>query len=183
MTRRVLFIQGGAAGAYEADEKLAASLLRELGDGWEVRYPRMPNEDDPDYGAWTRVIAEEVATMGEGAVLVGHSIGASVIVKWLTGGRVPKSIAGALLIAAPFWHDDAFWRWDEVRLPDDADAKLPPGLPVYLYHGGDDKVVPTAHLDMYAALIPSAIVRRLAGRDHQLNDDMSEVAEEIRRLS
>ena len=47
-TRQVLFIQGGGAGVHdEWDDKLVDSLRRELGDGYEVRYPRMPAEDDP----------------------------------------------------------------------------------------------------------------------------------------
>lgn len=42
-TRQILFIQGGGAGAHdEWDDKLFDSLKRELGDGYEVRYPRMP---------------------------------------------------------------------------------------------------------------------------------------------
>ena len=38
------------------------------------------------------------------------------------------------------------------------------------------------HVGLYARAIPQAVVRRLNGRDHQLNNDMSEVAAEIRRL-
>ena len=44
-TRQILFIQGGGAGAHdEWDDKLVESLRRELGGGYEVRYPRMPGE-------------------------------------------------------------------------------------------------------------------------------------------
>jgi len=41
---------------------------------------------------------------------------------------------------------------------------------------------PVAHVDLYAKAIPQAVVRRLRGRDHQLNNDMSEVAADIRCL-
>lgn len=47
-TRRILFIQGGGEGTHdEWDDKLVDSLRRELGDGWDILYPRMPGEDDP----------------------------------------------------------------------------------------------------------------------------------------
>jgi hypothetical protein len=39
-----------------------------------------------------------------------------------------------------------------------------------------------AHVDLYKKSIPHAQVRKLEGRDHQLNDDLSEVAADIRRL-
>jgi hypothetical protein len=38
------------------------------------------------------------------------------------------------------------------------------------------------HVDLYAKAIPQARVRRLKSRDHQLNNDLSEIAEDIRRM-
>jgi hypothetical protein len=35
---------------------------------------------------------------------------------------------------------------------------------------------------MYAGLFPQAVIHRLRGRDHQLNDDLKEVARDIERL-
>lgn len=37
-------------------------------------------------------------------------------------------------------------------------------------------------LDLYEKEIPGAHVRRLKGRDHQLNNDLTEVADDIRRV-
>ena len=142
----------------------------------------MPNEADPDYQSWKRSILRGVQEMGEGAILVGHSIGASVLIRMLAD-RVPRpSIAGVFLIAGPFWHDHEFWRWDEVALPDDAADHYPRDVPLFLYHGDKDEVVPVSHLDMYAKALPDAVVRRLPGRNHQLNGDMTEVARDIASL-
>lgn len=44
-------------------------------------------------------------------------------------------------------------------------------------------IVPLAHVDLYSAVMPQAFVRRLAGRNRQLNDDLPEVARDIRRLT
>ena len=44
------------------------------------------------------------------------------------------------------------------------------------------EVFPAAHVDLYAHILPHAQVRRLPGRDHQLNDDLSDVARDIREL-
>ena len=52
---QVLFIQGGGAGTHdEWDDKLVESLRHELGDGYEVRYPRMPAGCCAS--AWTRSV-------------------------------------------------------------------------------------------------------------------------------
>ena len=182
MTKQVLFVQGGSEGAYTADLKLAASLREKLGPGFNVRYPMMPDEDDPAYRVWKQRILEELAAMGDGAILVGHSIGGSVLIKLLTEEKLEQSVRAVFLVSAPFWYDDDFWRWDEVRLSKDAASRLPRDTPVYLYHGRADQSVPFAHAEMYAKALPQVILRPLDGRDHQLNDDLSEVADEIRRL-
>jgi len=46
-------------------------------------------------------------------------------------------------------------------------------------HGAADDVVPTAHVHLCAKAIPHAVVRTLDRRDHQLNNDMSDVARDI----
>jgi hypothetical protein len=50
------------------------------------------------------------------------------------------------------------------------------------YHGSDDETAPVAHLALYERAIPGAKTRRLPGRDHQFDNDLSEVAADIRRL-
>jgi hypothetical protein len=183
MAVQVLLVQGGSEGAYAADARLADSLRTHLGSGFEVRYPALPNEDEPNYAVWKAAILGELRDMGPGAYVVGHSIGGSVLIKMLTEGALSPPLGGVFLAAAPFWYDDDFWRWDEAALPPDAAQRIPPGTPLFLYHGEDDPSVPVEHLGMYAQALPAAVVRALPGRDHQLNDDMSEVARDIRELA
>jgi predicted alpha/beta hydrolase family esterase len=182
MANQVLFVHGGGEGAYEADAKLVASLRAELGADYVVRYPEMPNEADPDYEVWKNVIAAELGAMGSGAVLAGHSIGASVIIRAVVDGGIGQSLAGVFLVAAPFWYDHDFWRWDEVKLPGNAAERIPNGLPVFLYHGRQDESVPFSHAEMYARALPQATLRPLDGRNHQLDDDLTEVAQDIMLL-
>ena len=63
--------------------------------------------------------------------------------------------------------------------PDDLGARLPRGVPVHVFHGLDDETAPPSHADLYARVLPQARVHRLPGRDHQLNDDLTEVATAI----
>ena len=62
MKRQLLFVQGGGAQVHdEWDSKLVVSLKQELGPDYEVRYPRMPKEDDPDFAAWKTMLQEQFA--------------------------------------------------------------------------------------------------------------------------
>lgn len=183
MARQVLFVQGGGEGTHdEWDNKLVDSLTRELGSGYGIIYPRMPNEADPDSARWTAALAKEFAKLDTGVILVGHSIGGTILINALATDLTARALKGIFLLAAPFAGDGG-WPIDDIKSRgEQLGAALPSGIPIYLYHGGEDDIVPLTHLYLYAKAIPQAVVRRLNGRNHQLNDDLSEVARDVRSL-
>lgn len=182
MTQQVLFVQGGGKRVHdEWDNKLVDNLERELGREYVVRYPRMPHEADPNYPDWKAALKREFAGLADGAILIGHSIGGTILIRTLADDPPKRTIGGIFLIAAPFVGDGG-WLSDDIEPFSDLDARLPEHTPIYLYHGSKDQTAPSGHVELYAKSIPQAVVRRLAGRDHQLNNDMSDVAADIRRL-
>ncbi|HVK82241.1 MAG TPA: alpha/beta fold hydrolase [Verrucomicrobiae bacterium] len=182
MKRAILFVHGGGGGAYEADATLADNLRHALGGDHDVRYPEMPDEEAPDYQVWRAIILHWARHAGQGAIVVGHSIGASVVIKLLTDADAPTNLGGAFLIAAPFWHDHEIWTWDDVALATDATARYPANVALYFYQGEADQTVPLSHLAMYEQAFPQARTRRLLNRDHQLNGDLGEIARDIENL-
>ena len=56
----------------------------------------------PEVGAWKGKIARELATMDGEAILVGHSVGAHMLLKYLSEEEVEKPVAGLFLVAAPY---------------------------------------------------------------------------------
>src|SRR2546423_14037329 len=102
MRRQLLFVQGGGAGAHDDwDDKLVESLRRELGSNFEIRYPRMPNEDDPAYGAWKATLEKELATLDDDAILVGHSLGGTILINALPSPRAVRRFCAIILLAGP----------------------------------------------------------------------------------
>lgn len=181
----VLFIQGAGEGAYEEDKKLAASLQQSLGSEYNVRYPVMPDEDNAPYDQWTKRIETELATMAEPIILAGHSVGASVLIKYISETTPEKQIGGLFLMAGPFWGGDG-WHYDgyeTLELPEESASKVPQDAAIFLYHSRDDETVPFDHLALYAQVLPQATVREIDRGGHQLNNDLSEVANDIRSLS
>ncbi len=174
----VLFVHGAGEGAHEADRELAASLRYALGSGYEVRSPRMPNEDSPEAETWRDRISEELAAMDGEVVLVGHSAGAFVLLEYLSEEEPKKPVAGLFLVAAPYLGTGG-WELDGYALREDFAAKLPEGLPVFFYHGRDDEVVPFDHLALYEEKLPWATFRGLDNLGHQFDGDLSTVARDI----
>lgn len=180
--RQLLFVQGGGANVHdEWDDKLVESLKRELGPDYEIRYPRMPNEDEPRYAAWKETLEKEFAALDDRAVLVGHSLGGTMLINSLAEQSARRRFGAIFLIAAPFVGDGG-WSSDDLESPRDLGARLPRGVPVHIFHGLEDETAPASHAGLYARAIPQACVHSLSGRDHQLNDDLRDVAAAIKLL-
>src|SRR5215203_697838 len=150
--KQVLFLHGAGKGAYDADARLAADLRDRLGPHYRVYYPRMPHEAAPDAAVWKRRLAKEVAAMGNGAILVGHSAGATIAIVAVADRTLEQRLAGLFLVSAPFcghggWHIEGF------DLPINLSERIPADMPIFFYHGRDDDTVPIAHAGLYATSI------------------------------
>jgi predicted alpha/beta hydrolase family esterase len=182
-THPVLFVQGGGADTHDSwDNKLVASLERELGAGYTVHYPRMPDEAEPDPAAWKQALQRELGKLSDGVVLVGHSIGAAILIDYLADGNLKRRPSGVFLIATPFIGAGG-WPIEDLRPSAKLARLLPDDVPLYLYQGRDDDTVPFAHAGLFEKALPHVTIRRFDGRNHQLNDDLSELAHDIKRLS
>jgi predicted alpha/beta hydrolase family esterase len=181
--QQILFIHGAGEGAYEADAKLARSLQSGLGSGFTVDCPEMPDEDNAPYDAWKQLIQKKVEAAEGPIILVGHSMGASHLAKILAETEMSAAIPGIFLIAAPYWGGEGwlYEGYEEIETPKDA-SKFPAGAKVFLYHARDDEVVPFDHLAMYRNLLPQATVRVIDSGGHQINNDLSVVAKDIKTL-
>jgi len=181
MRNHVLFIQGGGGDEdYNADAKLVASLREALGNTYIVQYPRLPNESSPDFGRKKQIDKEISLVKGE-IILVGHSLGASMLLKYLSENEVTRKIAGIFLISTPYWSGHEDWQ-EGLKLHENFSDKLPENVPIFLYHCRDDEEVPFDHLSHYAHKLPRATIREIGSGGHQLNNNLSLVAKDIKSL-
>ncbi|HEY5849640.1 MAG TPA: alpha/beta fold hydrolase [Lysobacter sp.] len=181
----VLFVQGAGPGAHAADQALASSLQTHLGSGYNVRYPQMPGEDDPDPAQWKARVAQELSDVQGPLVLVAHSAGGPILLKYLADEQAP-AISGLVLIAPPFlgsggW-DWGGWSIDTLLASNRFTSQVTGSTPVFIHHSRDDQVVPFAHLQLYRARLPHAVIRVFDDRGHQFGNDLSEVARDISSL-
>src|SRR6185503_4374581 len=101
----ILFIQGGSKGAYKEDKKLALFLQDALKEIYDINYPRIPDENNPNYETYKFKIDEELKKIHNKVVLVGHSLGGCFLLKYLSAKKIDNDIAGMFFIATPFWGD------------------------------------------------------------------------------
>jgi predicted alpha/beta hydrolase family esterase len=131
-TRQVLFVQGGGEGTHDQwDNTLVESLKGALGADYTIRYPRMPDESDPDPAAWKKAIARQARKLRDGACLVAHSIDAAILLDGLVDGAVDRQPAAVFLIATPFIGDGG-WPSDDLRPTRRVAADLHDHPPLFL---------------------------------------------------
>ena len=177
----VLFIQGGGEGAYEVDKELMLSLKDSLGKEYEVNYPKMPNEDDPNYNLYRTKIEKELNNVEDEVVLVGHSLGACFLLKYLTEIKNGRGIAGIFLISTPFWGKGG-WQYEGFTINNELASEKTVKMPVFFYHSTDDETVPFSHLALYKKIFPHAKFREIDGGGHQLIKGVTEIVRDIQRL-
>ena len=181
MRKQMLFIQGGGNGGYEADAKLVASLQKTLGKDYEISYPRMQTDDAaPDFG-WLKQIEKEIGKLRDDLILVAHSLGASLLLKYLSGNKVSKKVAGIFLVSAPFWSGKEEWV-QGLKLQEDFAGNLPKNSRVFFYHCRDDEEIPFDHLASYRHKLPVATFREIESGGHQLGNNLNLVAKDIKDL-
>ncbi len=135
MKKNILFIQGGGESGYKADAKLADSLQQSLGKSYKVHYPKMQiNESLPDFG-WLKQIAKEISSIKGDVILVGHSLGASMLLKYLSENKIKIHITGIFLIAPPFWSGKEDWV-QPLKLQDNFSNKLRKDIPIFSINVG-----------------------------------------------
>lgn len=181
MEKQILFLHGGGEGGFEADIKLVDSLRLELGDAYMVHNPEIHFDDTlPDFG-WLEQIGKEISSIKDEMILVGHSFGASMLLKYLSENRIQKKIDGLFLIAAPYWNGDEDWK-QGIKLQEGFASRIPGNIPIFLYQCEDDEVVPLDHLEFYIKNLPQATVRKTTSGGHQFNNDLSPIARDIKSL-
>lgn len=157
--RQVYWQHGAGAPAKGAPYATVAGIL---GSGARIVAPQL-GETEPDL--WGSAVAETLDALPEDAVLIGHSLGASVLLQVLAGRRPGRRAPAVFAFAAPFWGPSG-WDFAGFALPEGADAALSGVGAIHFYHGTADDVVDPSHSALYARAFPGARCRLIEGANH-----------------
>ncbi|RKD73565.1 hypothetical protein ATL39_1861 [Sinobaca qinghaiensis] len=183
MTKQVLFIHSaGPQKPSEGSNGLTAYLKEALGAEYQLLTPEMPNPEDPRYSLWKEQLEKEFTGLDREVILVGHSLGGSVLVKYLAEKTVIPVIAGLFLVATPYWGGKKGWQAEEFNFPVDFASRLPSISRICLYHSQNDEVVPFSHLEHFNKQLPNAETRILEGHDHTFQHGLPALVDDIQQI-
>jgi pimeloyl-ACP methyl ester carboxylesterase len=174
-----LFLHGGGDQAYACDRAIVDRLRHELGPDMPIRYPHIEGLEALDWPAVESQLGDVLRALPAGSIVVAHSLGASAMLKLLSGGLDPK-LRHLFLLAAPYNGTDGEWGDGAFAFPVDFARHLPGSLPITLWHGRDDEIMPAAHAERYRRKLSRAQVILLDGHGHQFEGSLKFLADAIR---
>ena len=163
MKKQILFVHSaGPQGPQQGSSDLIEYLQVQLGDTYHLISPKMPNPENPEYARWKAALTNIFANLDNEVILIGHSLGGAVLLKYLSEMDVKPVVSSLFLIASPYWGKEEDWQAEE------------------LYNSKDDMVVPVTHIHHYANEFPQAITRVLEREDHYFSNGIPDLVTDIR---
>jgi predicted alpha/beta hydrolase family esterase len=147
-----------------------------LGENYEVILPVMPNKTNAVFNEWKIWLEKLIPFLNDGVVLVGHSLGVSFLVKYLSENKFPIKIKGVFLVSGVFDGDTEGYPLASFSLPEKLNLQTEN---VYLYHSKDDHIVPFEALEKFSAALPKAYPKIFEDRKHFNQGEFPELADDI----
>ena len=199
MKKQILFIHGGSTfksyreylshlKSIEIDldryrkTKWSDSLNIGLGNKFDVLLPKMPNPSNAKYNEWKIIFNKISKLLEKNVILIGHSLGAIFLIKYLSENKFPKKILATLLISPPHDDDGMEESLGDFILPKSLKKLNNQGGKIFIYQSKDDPVVPYSHLEKYKKALPNAIIREFKNREHFNQPKFPELIKDIRGL-
>ncbi len=183
MNKQIFFAHSGGPqgkpgrGSYDFVQRLREELEPE----YTIHDPVIEDPDSPTYEMWETMLDRELCGINGHVILIGHSLGGSVLAKYLSEKACRFQTAGLFLVAAPWWSLDG-WIAEEFALDAGSQKQQSPIPMVRIYHCTHDPVVPFAHAKIYKMIYPEAFLHELSGTDHVFADGLPLLVEHIKSL-
>lgn len=166
---------GKGKGSYDLVKYLRSKLSGE----YKILFPKISKPGDPDYAKYKTMFASSFAKIKGPVILIGHSLGSSTLLKYLSEEQPGIRVAGLFLLSTPHWKTDM----KEFELKKNF-KDLAKDIPaIFLYHSRYDPYVPFEHLEFYKAAFKTAVVRELPGKEHAFAKGLPALVADIRSVS
>ena len=144
----------------------------------DVLAPTMPNSSNAQFEEWKLWFEKIIPFFGDDVHLIGHSLGAMFLVKYLHAYPLERPVEQLILLAGGY--DEEAEGYGQFRITSARDLKQS-AASIHLMHSEDDPVVPYAALDKYAHDLPTAVIHRFTDKNHFLDETFPELLEILKQ--
>lgn len=158
------------------------TLEEKLGKDFEVILPEMPCRWNAKYKEWKIWFEKILPFLNPEVILVGHSLGGTFLVKYLSENTFPKKIKAVFLVAPAFYGNSAKESMADFVFSDDfSKLELQAGK-LFIYHSRDDLVVAFSDFEKFEKVLTSATSKIFTDRGHFNQEELPEIVEDIKSL-
>lgn len=168
---------------YKKHEKDWKETLGEkLGADYEVISPQMPNKQNAKYLEWKIWFEKFIPYFEPEIILIGHSLGATFLAKYLSENELPKKIIATFLVAPVFDEIDIKESLADFKMPESLEKLEKQGGKIFLYHSQDDPVIPFADFEKFKKALKTATGRIFPNRGHFRQEEFPEIIKDIKSI-
>ena len=199
MKKQILFIHGGTTFISQKEylkflKNLKIDLARykrvkwsqilrdDLGKKFVVLQPQMPNAINAKYSEWKILFKKISVKLDNKVILLGHSLGAIFLIKYLAENKFPKQVLATILIAPPFEEKGLNESLGDFILPKNLVGLNKQGGKLIFFHSQDDEVVPFSHHKKFKQVLPRATFKAYKNRGHFNQTKFPELIKVIKEL-
>ncbi|TSC60352.1 MAG: hypothetical protein LiPW15_230 [Parcubacteria group bacterium LiPW_15] len=151
------------------------NLSKSLGKKYEVIRLDMPGKLNARYLEWKIWFEKFLPHIRKGVILIGHSLGALFLIKYLSENKLPKKPCAIMFVSAPQGEGD-------FKLKKNLDQIAKQCEKIFLYHSEDDKVVPLSDFLKYRKTLKNTTGKVFKDRGHFNQEKFPEIVKEIKKL-
>lgn len=156
-------------------ERWKDNLQKDLGNDFQVVKPIMPSARNAKYNEWVIWFEKLFPYLNDDLVLIGHSLGANFLAKYLAENNMPMSTKQLHLVAGCYGAGGGF---DLPRSLKNIEEQCED---VFIYHSTDDFVVEFAEGLQYKKMLSNATFVQFEDRNHFLQGEFPEIVENIQK--
>ncbi len=155
-----------------------SELEESLADKFEIIRPSMPCKRNAKYLEWVIWLEKFFPFLSDNIILIGHSLGGTFWLKYLTENDFPVKISQLHLVAAAITETNE--PLGDFALPDDLGGVVRQVKDIFLYYSKDDLVVPFSDLEIVVSKLPQAKQVVFDNRGHFRMTAFEELKDNIR---
>ena len=143
----------------------------------DILMPDMPNSANAQFEEWQIMFEKILPFLKDDVRLVGHSLGAMFLAKYLHVHPLEYPVRQLILVAGGYDDDVEGYGSFAVESAKDLDGSA---VEIHLFHSRDDFVVPFTELAKFESDLPTANVHEFDDRNHFLDENFPELIELLR---
>ena len=153
--------------------------LAQTTTGYDVLLPDFPNKQNAQYEEWKIYFEKLLLLLGSDVQLVGYSLGAMFLAKYLHGSPLSSPVR-RLVLVSPCYDNESIEDLGSFRVMS-ATGLEKSAREIHLFHSKDDPVVPFTELAKFQCDLPTAKAHIFEDRNHFFQPTFPELKELLKK--